>query len=752
MSTAVVGLIGNPNCGKSTLFNALTGARQVVGNWPGVTVERKSGELRCQQWRCQLVDLPGTYSLDASDEETPADELIARQFLLAQEADLIINIIDGNNLQRHLYLTTQLLEMGIQLICVVNMLDVAARHGKRIDCQALSQQLGVTVVPMVAASGEGVDALQQAIANQLDTGQHAKPLIHADKTLAQALRQIEKQAPQTSRFIATHWLQHPANAPQPIRASVAHIRQQLILPQAFDTHLASQRYHTIKQLASCVEHQAANNITLTERIDRWVLHRWLGIPIFLLVMYGMFTFAINIGGAFIDFFDIAAATIFVDGTRALLDGGGSPAWLTTLLADGLGGGIQLVATFIPVIAGLYLFLSAIEDSGYMSRAAFVMDRLMRSVGLPGKSFVPLIVGFGCNVPAVMAARTLDTHKDRLLTIAMAPFMSCGARLSVYAMFAAVFFNQHGASAVFALYVLGIIMAIVTGLVLKKTLFRSKLTPFVMELPAYHVPTVRGVLWKTWQKLQAFCTRAGKTILLVVTLLSFINSIGTDGSFGNQNRDDSALSAAAQWMTPVFAPMGIEQENWQATVGIVTGLFAKEAVVGTLDALYSPADSDQQSFELLAGLQAALATIPENLAAAADGWLDPLGLSLVGADQQDEQGVQALTFERMANAFGSPAAAFAYLVFVLLYTPCVATLGAMVREAGLRWMLFVAAWSTGLAYCSAVVCYQLAQLFNHPLTAIGWIIGCFALLALCLWQMRQYGNKRDRQLIPLTPIS
>ncbi|ASP39304.1 ferrous iron transport protein B [Bacterioplanes sanyensis] len=750
MSQAVIGLIGNPNCGKSTVFNALTGAKQVVGNWPGVTVERKSGHSRCGQHNCTIVDLPGTYALDESDSDTPADEQIARRFLIAKEADVVVNIIDGNHLQRHLYLTSQLLDMGINVICAVNMLDVAARHGKRIDCDALADALGVPVVPIVAATGDGIDALKQSIGQQLANPTSCQPLNLDDESLEAWLQQA--QHGDIERFAALQWLAQPPTAPtgQPLPP----------LPDAVAVHadtdvatyIAGLRYQAINRIVTHVEHQASEKISLTERIDRWVLHRWLGIPIFLLVMYLMFTFAINIGGAFIDFFDIAAATIFVDGTRALLDSMSTPAWLSTLVADGLGGGIQLVATFIPVIAGLYLVLSVVEDSGYMARAAFVMDRLMRAVGLPGKSFVPLIVGFGCNVPAVMAARTLDTHKDRLLTIAMAPFMSCGARLSVYAMFAAVFFHQLGASVVFALYLLGISMAIVTGIALKNTLFRSDLTPFVMELPAYHMPTVRGVLWKTWQKLQAFCTRAGKTILLVVTLLSFINSIGTDGSFGNQNRQDSALSAMAQWLTPAFSPMGIADDNWQATVGIVTGLFAKEAVVGTLDALYSPATSEDHRFDIVAGLQEAASTVPENLLAAIDGWLDPLGLSVVGADQQQEQGVQASTFNRMATAFGSPAAAFAYLAFVLLYTPCVATLGAMVREAGPRWMLFVAAWSTGLAYCVAVICYQLTQLGIHPLTASSWILGCCTMVAMCLWQMRLYGSRRNRQLIPLTPVS
>jgi ferrous iron transport protein B len=545
----------------------------------------------------------------------------------------------------------------------------------------------------------------------------------------------------------------PKDRREQIEAQAVVLRRQLenAHKQPIDVLVANGRYRAIERILQQVLTVNSFGRSLSERIDDWVLNRWLGIPFFFFIMYLMFTFAINLGGAFIDFFDITFGTVFVDGTRYILDAIATPDWLTTLLADGLGGGIQLVATFIPVIGGLYLFLSIIEDSGYMGRAAFVMDRLMRAVGLPGKSFVPLIVGFGCNVPAVMAARTMDTEKDRLLTIAMAPFMSCGARLSVYALFAAAFFTENGAAIVFSLYFLGISMALLTGLALKNTLFKPELTPFVMELPAYHIPTVKGVLLKTWERLKSFCLRAGKTIILVVTVLSFLNSIGSDGSFGNENNDKSILSSIAKVVTPVLTPMGVHADNWPATVGIITGIFAKEAVVGTLDALYTPESGDKGDFDLQAGLLKAVQTIPDNLAGIADNLLDPLGLSLVGADQGTEQGVKDTTFTTMDALFGSQLAAFSYLVFVLLYTPCVATLGAMVRESGTRWMLFVAGWSTGLAYTTAVIIYQLGRIFDTPVTSISWITGCAAFIGLCLWQMRRYGAKRDARMIPLVNI-
>ncbi|UZK03115.1 Fe(2+) transporter permease subunit FeoB [Venatoribacter cucullus] len=765
MKPAVIGVIGNPNCGKTTLFNALTGSRQKVGNWPGVTVDRKEGVLNLRDVAHTLVDLPGTYALDSHDDELSTDEKIAREFALSGEAQLIINILDASNLERNLFLTSQLLDMGIPLVCAVNMLDVAEREGIHVDTVLLSQQLGVPVVPIVAASGQGIEELCRVLAHNLEHPTVATPLLRPDAGLQQAIDDLKTQLHglvPNPFWSATRILENdryagdvlPEARRNDILTSARQHREQLEqeVQQPLDVLLANGRYQAIRSILTSVLTIGRRGRSLTERIDDWVLNRWLGIPFFFGVMYLMFLFAINVSGAFIDFFDIAFATVFVEGPRELLNAVGSPGWLTTLLADGLGGGIQLVATFIPVIGGLYLFLSVIEDSGYMARAAFVMDRLMRAVGLPGKAFVPLIVGFGCNVPAVMAARTMDTEKDRLLTIAMAPFMSCGARLSVYALFAAAFFTSNGALIVFSLYVLGIVMAMLTGMALKNTLFKPELTPFVMELPAYHIPTVKGVLLKTWERLKSFCLRAGKTIVTVVVVLSFLNSFGTDGSFGNEDTDKSVLAKMAAVVTPALSPLGVQDDNWPATVGVITGIFAKEAVVGTLDALYSPdAEASDEGYSLLGGLTEALQTIPDNLAGLADALLDPLGLSLIGADQTEEQDVKSSTFTRMGELFGSQLAAFSYLVFVLLYTPCVATLGAMVREAGLRWMLFVAGWSTGLAYTTAVVVYQVGSFGQHPLSSSLWIAGSITFIGGCLLTMRRYGQQQDAKRIPLVQL-
>jgi ferrous iron transport protein B len=420
MTSVTIALIGNPNCGKTTLFNNLTGAHQKVGNWPGVTVEKKSGTMMLGDQSVEIVDLPGIYSLE--QDYLGLDEIIARDFLRQENYDLVINIIDATNLERNLVLTQQVLEASQNVIVALNMVDVAHQNGVEIDVVALSKKLGVIVVPIVASRGTGVDGLKFHMQESLTAG----------------------KKPETERSVEVSHDIHEATGDKLIR-----------------------RYHTAKRLVDGVMLMTPVEHSLTEQIDRWVLNRWLGIPFFLFMMYAMFTVAISFGAVFIDFFDILFGAVFVDSSRWLLTWSGFPEWLVVLLADGLGSGIQLVATFIPVIGFLFLCLSMLEDSGYMSRAAFVVDRLMSKLGLPGNAFVPLIVGFGCNVPSVMASRTLGRDSDRLLTIAMAPFMSCGARLTVYALFAAAFFPNNGQNIVFLLYLLGIGMAVLTGWVFRK---------------------------------------------------------------------------------------------------------------------------------------------------------------------------------------------------------------------------------------------------------------------------------------------
>jgi ferrous iron transport protein B len=568
-SAYTIGLVGNPNCGKTTLFNALTGSKQRVGNWPGVTVERKVGEYRLNDIRFEVVDLPGTYSLDVVDREVSLDEKVARDYVHANEADLIINIVDASNLERNLYLTSQLAEMRVPLLVVLNMGDVAASKGMQVDAAALAKQLGCPVIPVVASEGEGIDALKAAIKLAVAEQPRSTALInyagaldHAVAGLALRLEEMAKAGgaglTTSARWLAVRLLEGDDLARQvagPELAADAAKRAEA-LGDDIDILVADARYNLANQIAKqAVTVSGQIGRDLTDRIDRVVLHRALGIPLFLVMMYLMFMFTINIGGAFIDFFDQFAGAIFVDGFAAALAGLGASEWVQVMLAKGIGGGLQTVATFIPVIGFLYLFLSVLEDSGYMARAAFVMDRFMRWVGLPGKSFVPLIVGFGCNVPAIMATRTLEHRRDRLMTIAMAPFMSCGARLPVYVLFAAAFFPSGAQNVVFGLYLIGIAIAVLTGLMLKNSILKGEATPFIMELPPYHLPTVKGILIHTWDRLKSFMFRAGRIIVPMVLVLNFLNAVGTDGSFGNEDSDKSVLAEVGRTIAPAFSPFG-----------------------------------------------------------------------------------------------------------------------------------------------------------------------------------------------------
>lgn len=686
----LVALAGNPNCGKTTIFNRLTGARQKVGNWSGVTVDRKSGHFSQDGADIEVVDLPGVYSLDA--ETRGIDEQIARKFIQEDKPDLLINIVDGSNLNRHLMLTHEMLDLGTPMIVVVNMMDVTVKRGISVNLDELSKRLGVPVIGISASKEPNLTKLKTAI--------------------FEGARSPEKN-------------HHPLDS-------------QLCAEEAI-TH----RYQFIRQQLNGVVEFGPSTSNFTNTIDAFVLHRWFGIPIFLLVMYLMFTIAINVGAVFIDFFDIFLGALLVDGLGDLISGAGAPDWVRTIVADGIGGGIQLVGTFIPVIGFLYLCLSLLEDSGYMARAAFVVDRLMSKIGLPGNAFVPLIVGFGCNVPAVMASRSLTREQDRLLTIAMAPFMSCGARLTVYALFAAAFFHNSGSLVVFLLYLFGIFMAVMTGWIFRKTLFSGEASASFQEMPAYHAPVLKNTLLTTWHRLTGFTKRAGLTIIQVVTILTVINSIGTDGSFGNQDREESLLSAIGKTLTPALSPIGVQEDNWPATVGIFTGVFAKEAVVGTLDALYQDAagiELEESSNTLRESVGQAFQSIANNSRDLAGAISDPIGLRAI-SDSAEDQGVSNVGLSKMKDLFVSAYSALCYLVLILLYTPCVAVIGAMNRESGPVWASLVVAWSSFLAYWAASCLYQVSQITVNPTFAISWLIGAAIAMAFAIAGLKHLGKSK-----------
>ncbi|MDT8406853.1 MAG: Fe(2+) transporter permease subunit FeoB [Methylococcales bacterium] len=752
-----IAVVGNPNCGKTSLFNVLTGSHQHVGNWPGVTVEKKTGSFRLAGLDVELVDLPGTYTLESSDEQISIDEKIARDYIADQSSDLIVNIIDAGNIERNLYLTTQLLEMRVPMLVVVNKIDVLNSKGIRLDAQRLAALLGCPVV-VVSTVKKGykkhlLDALQHAV--QMlpvpDKDVVYAPALEAGITRLMANAALQKAASDARcdlRWLALRVLEEDSlacrlTASMPEYA-IAEERARVIADADEDIDIlsADARYQAVTDWVAEVLYKPSQvGKDISDRLDSVILHRFFGIPIFLLVMYAMFMFTINFGGAFIDFFDQATGALFVDQFGIMLASWGWPDWLVVLLAEGAGGGVQVVATFIPIVGCLFLFLSALEDSGYMARAAFVMDRMMRALGLPGKSFVPMIVGFGCNVPAIMASRTLENPKDRILTNMMNPFMSCGARLPVYALFAAAFFPVGGQNLVFGLYLIGIMVAIGTGLLMRHTLFQGKATTFIMELPPYHLPRISNVLLHTWDRLKKFVFNAGKVIVPMVLVLNFLNALGTDGRFGQADSENSVLSSIGKTLTPVFAPMGVKEDNWPATVGIFTGILAKEAVVGTLDALYGQIDvehadgAEHQPFALMPALTEAAQTIPDNLLELGQFILDPLGLSVQQAAAQE---LDNRTYRAMQTRFDQ-VSAFAYLLFILLYTPCVAATAAIYRETGPRWCAFIVAWTTGLAYISATVFYQLSRLTEQPGAAASVLAVCALVVVLVVITLRGYAK-------------
>ena len=729
-------LVGNPNCGKTTLFNALTGDNQRVGNWSGVTVEKKTGSFKVGSESIELTDLPGIYSLVAATEGSSQDEQIAAQAVTYEDADVIINVLDACHLERHLYLTSQLLELGKPLIVVLNMSDIALQRGIHIDEEALSQALNCPVLSLQAHKGIGISDLQQAILR------HRTPALslHLELTsdIQQALMQIEGQLivhvddPRLVTYLAHRIIEGDT------LLVGKHILLHIPVLKDLDILMADARYQAVHGLVSRVQKKRSDTSEyFTAKLDRIVLHRFLSIPIFFAVMYLMFLFAVNVGGAFQDFFDITTDAVFVQGTAWVLQQINTPSWLIVLLANGVGKGINTTLTFIPVIASMFFFLSLLETSGYMSRAAFVVDKAMRAVGLPGKAFVPMIVGFGCNVPAIMAARTLDSDQDRLLTILMAPFMSCSARLAIYAVFVAAFFPQGGQNIVFSLYLIGILMAVFTGFLLRKTLFKGQSSPLILELPTYHKPALRRLIKEMSSRLRYFIWRAAAVIIPVCVILGALNALTIHGEISTQEASqESILSFIAQGVTPIFTPMGLHQDNWPATVGLLSGMLAKEVVVGTLNSLYTQmghlGQTTAAGFDLWGSIQTALWTIPHHLAGLASAFLNPIAASA------PNDGMSSSVYGMMYTHFDGQIGAYAYLLFILLYIPCVSTMAVIRQEASRQLMWFSVVWSLMVAYAVAVLFYQFATMYDHPEQTLAWFLGITVSMFLVILYIRSVG--------------
>ena len=748
-----IAIAGNPNCGKTALFNSLTGSNQIVGNWPGVTVEKKEGQFKLDNHTIRVVDLPGIYALFANSE----DERAALDYLLKGEADLVVNILDATNLERNLFLTSQLMEKGVPMVLAVNMMDIAASRGIHVNLHKLEEILGVTAIGLTAVSPKScegfVNDLHKLLHNSRELPlpkavKHSEVLEKLIEEIAVPLKPVADKLGASPRWTAVQYLEHSGRVLEladELGVEIPHDKIEEDLGEEVEFALADSRYSYARDIAKAVIRDNTTKSTRTDKLDKLFLNRILGIPLFLIAMYLVFWFAVKVGSAFIDFFDILFGGIFVDGMTELLTKIGAPGVVVALLANGIGTGIQTVSTFIPVIFFMFLCLSFLEDSGYMSRAAFVADRFMRFLGLPGKAFVPMIVGFGCSVSALMGTRTLENKRERFLTLFLVPFMSCGARLPVYALFGAAFFGESAGTLVFGIYLTGIVIALIYGLLLRHTVFMGKESTFIMELPPYHLPKVRNLFRHAWLRLKEFVFRAGKVVLIMVTVLGFMGSVGTDGSFGNDNNEKSVLSAVGTVITPVFEPFGVERDNWPASVALFTGLFAKEAIVGTLNSLYAiegtgdtnvageagalaAADAApeetaaDEGFSLKSTVKEALVSVPANLVEVFTSIANPLGVK-DAIDESENAGNEGAYKTMQAHFNLGRFQVLAYLLFILLYVPCLAAMGTAFRELGRFYGTLMMTLQTIIGWSLSVLFFQVTC--GH---STAWIVTSVALLA------------------------
>ena len=717
-----IALAGNPNCGKTTLFNALTGSNQYVGNWPGVTVEYKEGKLKKHEGVI-ITDLPGIYSLSPYTLE----EVVARNYLIGEMPDAILNIVDGTNLERNLYLTTQLMEIGIPVVIAINMMDVVRRNGDKIDTEILSKKLGCKIIEISALKGDGILEAAELAIEAAKSGKIV-PSHNFSGAVEHALAHIEEAAihdlpAEQQRWYAIKIFERDEKVIKDFKLSdklMSHIEQDIAatereLDDDAESIITNERYNYIDTLIkACYKRKRSGRLSTSDKIDRIVTNRWLALPIFAFIMWFVYTISIGtvgdwtVGfmndGLFGSFAENYAGTFMENWlsvpdllNKVLLDANGEPViweWLYSLVMDGIVGGVGAVLGFVPQMFILFFLLSILEDCGYMSRVAFIMDRLFRKFGLSGKSFIPLLVASGCSVPGIMASRTIDQERDRRMTIITTSFIPCGAKMPIVGLIAAALFNNSAWVAT-AAYFMGIAAVVVSGLILKKTKpFLGDPAPFVIELPAYHFPVARNIFHATWERGWSFVKRAGTVILAASVIIWVLNSLSFEGGLHYITGDEaSILNVIGSAIAILFKPLGFG--SWQAAVATILGLVAKEEVVGVFGSLSSMADAD-------------------------------LAFSLV------EEGSNQLAVIGYEVFNGSRLAGFSFMMFNLLCAPCFAAMGAIKREMNsAKWTAFAIGYMTAFAYAVSFIVYQLGLVFTGG-ASIACVIIAVLLLATLIY--------------------
>ncbi len=693
-----IALVGNPNSGKTTLFNALTGSNQYVGNWPGVTVEKKEGNIK--GYDAILTDLPGVYSLSPYTLE----EVVARNYLIEENPDAILNIVDGTNLERNLYLTTQVMELGIPVVIAINMMDIVRKNGDKIDTDKLSMLLGCKVIEISALKGDST-TLAAALAIEAAKSGKRVPTPNFSGTVEHALAHIEEAAihnmpEEQQRWYSVKIFERDEKVLKQLNlgeAVIAHMEYDIrkverILDDDSESIITNERYNYIEALMKkCYVKKNMGRLTISDKIDRVVTNRFLAIPIFALIMFFVYFIAIgSIGDWTVGFMnDTLFGEWIIPNVQAGLESAGAAPWLMGLICDGIISGVGAVLGFVPQMLILFLMLSLLEDCGYMSRVAFIMDKVFRKFGLSGKSFIPLIVGAGCGVPGVMATRTIENQRDRRMTIMTTCFIPCGAKMPIIGLFAGAIFGGSGLVAVSA-YFIGIAAVVISGIILKKTkLFAGDPAPFVMELPAYHLPLPKNILRTTWERGWSFIKKAGTVILLSTVVLWFLQSFGFENGVFKlvESGDSSLLAYIGNAVAFIFAPLGFG--NWESTVATFTGLIAKEGVVSTFGVLLGTGET---------GVEAAVA----------------------------------------AHFGANGVAAYSFMIFNLLCAPCFAAMGAIKREMNSgKWTVLALGYMTVFAYCTALMVYQFGSWFMGGGNIIGTVVSGLILIFALYMIIRPY---------------